>query len=264
MCMYVVRHPQQQQASMSTSGVTGGSLPHSLHPSHQHIRGNAAVAVAGLRHDQHHGGPGQQQVSQLLHVDGLHQLDPSQQMEKSMAHIEQLANNGGTGGSVMITTANTASPPNHIRNMLLSQHHQQSSKSAVITGGNPVLMGHQHQSSAQPPPGHSNVHTSPMGTMGEMHPGLSARSLGGEHPHSSNTSGPGGILHPTTPMSPVTPPPDNPSSVHSYGGWPANPYPQHHALLIGNESYAHSLPLLPPMQANTPTTQNHAFFKANF
>lgn len=207
------------------------ALPHSLHPSHQHLR-----SATGLRHDQHHG-----QNSPLLHVDSMHQLDSiptPTPAEKAVSHIDHLPSDG------IITTANTASPPNHIRNMLLSQHHQQSSKGGgVITGSNPIMMGHQ---SPAPP---SHVHTPTMG--GDMHPGLSSRN---EHPHSSS----GGILHP---VSPATPPSDNPSSVHSYGGW-SYPHPQH-AVLIGNDSYAHGLPLLPTVQANTPTTQNHAFFKTN-
>ena len=229
---------------MSVGG-SGGSLPHSIHPSHQHLRG------AGLRHDQHHN----QQGSSLLHVENVHQIEsmpnPSQmatpnQMEKpSVAHMDHLSNDG------MITSANTASPPNHIRNMLLSQHHQQSSKSGggVISGGNPILMGHQ-----SPVPSSHGMNTPSLG--GDMHPSLSSRS---EHPHSSSSSG---ILHAQTPMSPVTPPSENPPSVHSYGGWS---YPHHqHAVIIGNDSYSHSLPLLPAMQANTPTTQNHTFFKASF
>ena len=196
------------------------SIPHSMHPSHQHMRGGG-----GLRHDQH---------SPLLHVDGMHPMDsmttPSP-LEKSASHIEQLPSDG------IITTANTASPPNHIRNMLLNQHHQQSNKSAVITSSNPILMGHQ---SPAPP---SHVHTPPMG--GDMH-----RSLSNEHSNS---------LHP---MSPATPPSENPVSVHNYGGW-SYPHPQH-AVLIGNDTYTHGLPLLPAVQANTPTTQSHAFFKTNY
>lgn len=182
-----------------------------------------------------------------------HSMPMPSQAEKPSSHIDQLPNDGS-----IITTANTASPPNHIRNMLLNQHHQQSSKSgggSVITGSNPILMG--HPSPTGPPPGHHMG-----GSGGDIHPGLSARTLANEqHPHSSNSGGGGGggIMHPPAPMSPATPPSENPASVHNYGGWS---YPQH-AVLIGNEPYHHGMPLLPAVQANTPTTQNH-FFKANF
>lgn len=228
--------------STSPSG-GGGAIPHSLH---QHGR---TVSSTGFRHDQHH----TNQSSPLLHVDSMHQMDSipttaqlatPTQAEKSMSHMDHLP-------SDTITTANTASPPNHIRNMLLNQHHQQSGKGGgVITGNNPILTGHQSPG----PPTHG-MHTPPMGGGGDIHSG---RGLSNEHLHSSNSSG---IMHPPAPMSPVTPPSDNPSSVHNYGGWS---YPTHqHAVLI-NESYAHGLPLLPTVQANTPTTQNHAFFKANY
>ena len=285
---------QALPTSLSGSGVGGGSLsslPHILHPSHQpHLR--SSPNTAGLRHDQHHvgghggvagghggvagghgGGATVQQGSPLLHVDGMHQMDalppgPSQlatptqqQMEKSVTHMDQLANDRGGG---LITPANTASPPNHIRNMLLSQHHQQSSKGTVITGTNPMLMSHGSPApppAAPTPPTHASVHTPPMGGAGELHPALSSR---GDHSHPSN-SGAAMLQQQQPPMSPVTPPPapDNPTSIHTYGGW-SYPHPQHAAVLLGNESYAHGLPLLPTMQANTPTTQNHAFFKANF
>ncbi len=238
-------------------GGGGGQIPssHQLHPSHHHLRG-----APGLRHDQHHGGGGGR-GSPLLHVDNLHPMDtmpsPSQipmatSIEKpGGGHMEHLPGDG------MITTANTASPPNHIRNMLLSQHHQQSSgggKGGVISGGNPILMGHQ-----SPVPSNHGMHTPPMGGGGggggDIHPNLSSRS---EHSHSSNSSN---TLYAQTTMSPVTPPSENPSSVPTnYGGWPYS-HPQH-AVIIGNDSYP-GMPLLPAMQASTPTTQ-HNFFKAAY
>lgn len=248
------------------------ALSHATHPSLQHLhRQNAGVGGGGslgLRQEQHH-----------IHAMHPHQMENT----PSPAHLATPPGlvDPSVGSSMdhhisadsMITTANTASPPNHIRNMLLNQHQQQSGGKnggsgggVVIAGANPILMGHH---SPAPPPHHGGIHTPPLGGGGgcgiDMHPqvGLPSRGLNSsDHStshNSSNSSSAGGMMHSQPPISPATPPAENPPSV--YGSWAYQPQ---HALLIGsNESYG-GLPILPPMQVTTPTTQNHNFFKASF
>jgi len=71
--------------------------------------------------------------------------------------------------------------------------------------------------------------------------------------HSSNSS----TLGMQPPMSPVSPS-ENPPSIHNPGFSWAYQQP----VIIGGENFTQTLPLLPAVQASTPTTQNHAFFKA--
>lgn len=251
--------------------------PHVTHPSlHQHLHRQNTGGGGG-------GGPsGLRQEQQQHHMHALH----SHQMETTPnpAHLTTPPGivDQSVGGSMdhhisadsMITTANTASPPNHIRNILLNQHHQQSGGGkgggGVITGTNPTLVGHQTQT---PPPHHRSLHTPPLGAGGgggvDMHSQAGLPSQGhnsSDHSashNSSNSSSAGGMLHSQPPISPVTPPSENPPSVHNYGNWAYQSQPPSHALIIGgNESYG--MPILPPMQATTPTTQNHNFFKASF
>ena len=198
--------------------------------------------------------------SPYLHLDGPSQLQvhrqrmlehagPVSSMEQSATHIEQIPNE-----NLMITSANTASPPTHIRTMLLNQQHQQhqqTNKSPIIAGMN--LMGHSMASSSPLAMGENPT----LASASHPPPALVSRSMSSDHSHSSNSSG---LLQPQTPMSPATPPSENPSSVHSYSGWPYHQQP----VIIGNDSYPHGLPLLPTMQASTPTTQNQGFFKASF
>lgn len=223
-------------------------------PSH-HL---AAAAAAMSRGE--HGSP-------YLHLDGSAQLQqaahrqravleqqqqhagPVSSLEQSATHIEQIPNE-----SMMITTANTASPPTHIRSMLLSQQHQQATNKSPIIAGVNYSMGQAMASSSPLAMGDNPTLAS------ASHPpsALASRSMSSDHSHSSNSSS---ILQPQTPMSPASPPADNPSSVHSYGGWS---YHHQQPVIIGNEAYPHGLPLLPTMQASTPTTQNQGFFKASF
>ena len=258
----------QANSSLSNGGGPhiAVSLSHAVHPSiHQQLhRQNVAVggggSSLGVRQEQHHMHPHQMEATpSTAHVATPGIVDPS--IGGSMDHHISADN--------IITTANTASPPNHIRTMLLNQHLQQSgvSKSGsgggVITGTNPILMGHQ---SPIPPPHHRGVHTPPLGGgVGGIdvhsHVSLPSRGLNSsDHStslNSSNSSTAGGMLHTQPPISPATPPLENAPSIHNYGNWSYQP------LMVGaSESFG--LPVLPPMQATTPTTQPHNFFKATF
>ena len=167
-----------------------------------------------------------EQPSPLMPVvsNGLQQVVDPQPMEQAIEHIPN--------ESVVMNQVNVVSPPNHIRDLILNQ---QSNKSPVITGPNPVL-----------------VSSTPGGRLIDNSLTL-VSSLNSDH--SSNSSSL--ALHSQPPMSPVSPTSENPPSVHNPGfSWP---YQQ--PVLIGGENFTHTLPLLPAMQASTPTTQNQAFFK---
>lgn len=201
-----------------------------------------------------HGSPylhleGASQLQQVHRQRVLEHAGPVSSLEQSVTHIEQIPNE-----NMMITSANTASPPTHIRTMLLNQQHQQhqqTNKSPIIAGVN--MMGQALASSSPLAMGENPT----LASVSNPPPALVSRSISSDHSHSSNSSA---LMQPQTPMSPATPPSENPSSVHSYGGWPYHQQP----VIIGNDSYPHGLPLLPTMQASTPTTQNQGFFKASF
>lgn len=259
----------EQVISSLSNGGPHVAAAHVTHPSlHQHLhRQNAGGGgPTGLRQEQHH-----------MHTMHPHQMDatPSPAHLATPPALVDPSVGGGMDHHIsadsMITTANTASPPNHIRNMLLNQHHQQSGigkggGGGMIPGANPILMGHQ---SPVPPPHHGGQHTPPLGGGGvgvDMHSQASLSRLNSsDHSashNSSNSSSVGGMLHSQPPVSPVTPPSENPPSVHNYGNWAYQSQPSSHLLLGGNETYG--MPLLPPMPATTPTTQNHNFFKGSF
>ena len=167
-----------------------------------------------------------EQPSPLMPVvsNGLQQVVEPQPMEQAIEHIPN--------ESVVMNQVNAVSPPNHIRDLILNQ---QSNKSPVITGPNPVL-----------------VSSTPGGRLIDSSLTL-VSSLNSDH--SSNSSSL--AMHLQPPMSPVSPISENPPSVHNPGfSWP---YQQ--PVLIGGENFTHTLPLLPAMQASTPTTQNQVFFK---
>ena len=201
--------------------------------------------------------------SPLVNVDGMHQpqqhhgMEHNTPPETSVSRMDHLPND-----NILITTA-AASPPNHIRSIFLNQNQQQaqqrmSSKSPVVAGMH--LVGG-HQGPATPGnPVHHGVTSTPIAmadnpSLGSNHPGA-GQSLGvSDHSHSSNS---GVLLHAQSPMSPIISHSDNPPSVHNYS-WP---YQQQ--VIIGNDSYAHGLPLLPAMQVNTSTSQSQAFFKQSY
>lgn len=169
----------------------------------------------------------------------MHATQPSyierSPMERAVAHIEHIPNES------MITNTSTASPPNHIRNLLLNQQlasaAANAAKSQVITSaGLPIMLSHHQSSSNAVPQLVSDV--------------VSSGNIGGPRSMDSAQPGASAMLH-----SPVSPQESGPS-IGSYS-W--GPYQQ----IIGTEGgFPHTLPLLPAMQANTPTTTNQVFFKA--
>ena len=224
------------------------------------------------------------------HLLQSHQMDtgPSPQLPTSQGLVDPVAIGGGGVEQQItaegMTTANTASPPNHIRNILLNQHHQQSTGSSskggppgVITGASPMMMTHQSPA----PSHHPALHSSSMGPglLGglEMHGsggggggppnalppsrGINSSDQSSIH-NTSQTNSTGSLLHSSSqqPLSPASSS-ENTSTVHNYGNWTYQSSQPH--LIIGhNDSF--NMPILPPMQATTPTTQNHTFFKAAY
>ena len=242
-----------------------------------HRQNTSATSTGGLRQEHHMHGIHSHQMdaglpSHLATPTGL--VDPVSISGGSMDH--HITTEG------MITTANTASPPNHIRNILLNAGGSSKGGAGVIAGTNQMMMGHQSPApshhpgqSPAPPPHHPGLHSSPLGP-GPVVGGLDMHGPGGlpssrglnnsDHSASHNSSnssstggGGGGMLHSTQPpISPATPS-SEPPPAHSYGNWT---YQSPHLIIGPNDSYG--VPILPPMQATTPTTQNHTFFKATF
>ncbi len=170
----------------------------------------------------------------VIHMETASQpVEAAPGLESSMSHIEQIPND-----SVMLNSANPASPPNHIRTLLLN-----AGKSSVITG-TPVLSSHISMANA---------------IEGVQTYALSGnQTLVSSSDHSSNTSGSLINLH-APPISPASPVSVNAPSIHNPPGFGWS-YPQQ--VIIGAENYPHPLPLLPAMQATTPSSQPHQFYKA--
>ena len=187
---------------------------------------SSTMQHASPYHHQHRTSSSHEHMSPMMSVatNGLqHAVDP-QPLEQP---IETIPNQN------VIMNPNAVSPPHHIRDLILNQ---QANKSPVITGVNSIL--------ANAVPTLAGLRTSDSSSL------TLTSSLNSDH--SSNSSSLG--LQP--PMSPVSPS-ENPPSIHN----PGFNWAYQHPVIIGGENFPQTLPLLPAVQASTPTTQNHAFFK---
>ena len=234
--MFVNRAQSISQNSNSSSNIPPMTPGATLPPAHQHHH------HPHITHD-HIVSSGMPMASIQDHASSI----DSSPMEQAMTRIEQVPNEN------MLSATNPASPPVHIRSILLNQ---QSSKGPVITGTLPLQMN------PSPVLGHPVI----SGPTGDGYPSLTAVStpiLASSSMSSDHSSSSGGSLvninslqSSQPPMSPATPPSDNPPSIQNPHGYTTWQY-QH----IGENYHPHSLPLLPAMQVSTPTSQTHAFFK---
>lgn len=185
---------------------------------------SATMHHPSMYHHQHRTSSSHEHMSPMMSVatNGLQHAVDPQPLEQPIEHIPN---------ENVIMNPNAVSPPHHIRDLILNQ---QANKSPVITGANSIL--------ANTVPG---LRTSDSSNL------TLTSSLNSDHSSNSSTLG----MQP--PMSPVSPS-ENPPSIHNPGFSWAYQQP----VIIGGENFTQTLPLLPAVQASTPTTQNHAFFKA--
>ena len=206
-----------------------------------------------------------------------------------MTRIEHIPNDS-IRESIMMSSANTASPPNHIRNMLLSHQQQQqqqaSRKSPVIAGANSLQLGGHQGPTAATMGALSMSAGTHLGMMTEnhaaaaaaaaaiasaqqqqqQHHGLGVKNIAADHSHPSLHShthdhAPHGQPPGGAPMSPASSTSENnPPSVHNFAAWS-----YHHGqqpVIIGSQEAFPDLSIHhQAMQANTPTSQNQAFYK---
>jgi len=150
--------------------------------------------------------------------------------------------------NILITTA-AASPPNHIRSLFLNQNQQQRKSPAMSAAVNLASSQGNHL--------HHGMATTPIAENASL---AAVAHSHNEHSHSANSSS--GLLHAQSPISPaISHNTESQPTVHNYS-WP---YHHQQQLIIGNEGYHHTLPIL-PMQVNTSgsSSQNQAFFRPSY